>query len=45
MVQIITKDKRVVCTTSVPYPPDIIKDMKKAGYKVKVIDDNKESNK
>lgn len=37
MKQIITKDKRVVCTTTVPYPAETIKEMKKAGYKVKEI--------
>ncbi len=36
--QIITKDKRVVCETTVPYPNDIIKSMKKAGYKIKTIE-------
>ena len=35
MKQIISKDGVIVCVTSVPYPPNIVKDMKKAGYKVK----------
>lgn len=39
MKQIITKDKKVVCETTVPYPPAIIREMKKAGYKVKVVED------
>lgn len=34
MKQIITKDKRVVCVTTAPYPAAVVKDMKKAGYKV-----------
>lgn len=34
-MQIISKDKRVLCVTSVPYPPEIVAQMKKAGYKVK----------
>lgn len=34
MQQIITKDKRVVCVTTVPYPAAVVKDMKKAGYRV-----------
>ena len=34
MKQIITKDKRVVCVTTVPYPAAVVKEMKKAGYKV-----------
>lgn len=38
MKQIITKDKRVVCTTTVPYPPKVIKEMKKAGYKIKTVE-------
>lgn len=33
--QIITKDKRTLCVTSVPYSEETIKQMKKAGYKVK----------
>ena len=37
MIQIITKDNKVFCKTTVPYPPQIIRDMKKAGYKVKEI--------
>lgn len=35
MKQIITKDGKVYCVTTVPYPAEIIKDMKRAGYKVK----------
>lgn len=38
MKQIISKDGVIVCATTVPYPAAIIKDMKKAGYKVKVED-------
>lgn len=37
MTQIISKDGRVICVTSTPYPPDVIKDMKRAGYKVKEV--------
>ena len=44
MKQIISKDKKVICTTTVPYSKDIIKSMKEAGYKVKTIDDE-ENNK
>lgn len=39
MTQIISKDGKVYCTTTVPYPPEVIKQMKKAGYKVKVVND------
>lgn len=35
MKQIIIKDKKVKCVTEIPYPQEIIKEMKKAGYKVK----------
>lgn len=38
MKQTISKDGVIVCVTTVPYPAEIIKDMKKAGYKVKVED-------
>ncbi len=34
MKQIISKDNRILCTTSVPYPASVVKEMKKAGYKV-----------
>lgn len=40
MTQIIYKDKIVYCRTTIPYPPNIIKSMKKAGYKVKEIADD-----
>ena len=35
MTQIITRDGVVICVTTVPYPPAIIKDMKQHGYKIK----------
>ena len=38
MKQIISKDGVIVCVTSVPYSAAVIRDMKKAGYKVKVED-------
>lgn len=41
MTQLIIKDKKVMCRTTVPYPPDIIKAMKKAGYKIKEVPDDK----
>lgn len=37
MKQVISKDGVVVCVTTVPYPAFIIKDMKKAGYKIKEV--------
>lgn len=36
-IQIITKDNKVVCKTTVPYPPQTIRELKKAGYKVREI--------
>ena len=44
MLQIITKDNKIVCKTTVPYPPQTIREMKKAGYKVREIPLEKESN-
>lgn len=38
MKQIIIRDGVIICVTSVPYPPHIIKDMKQAGYKIKISD-------
>lgn len=37
MIQIISKDNKVLCKTTVPYPPQTIREMKKAGFKVKEI--------
>lgn len=37
MKQIITKDNKVYCVTEVPYPAEVIRSMKKAGYKVKEV--------
>lgn len=34
MKQIISKDGVVLCETTVPYPAAMVKEMKKAGYKV-----------
>ena len=34
MTQTITKHGKVYCTTTVPYPPEVVKQMKKAGYRV-----------
>ena len=39
MKQIIMKDNRVLCTTTVPYPAAVVKDMKKSGYKVVEVKD------
>lgn len=44
MKQIISKDGKVLCTTTVPYPKETIKSMKKLGYKVKEVENNEESN-
>lgn len=34
MTQIISRDGVVICTTTIPYPAFIIRDMKQAGYKI-----------
>lgn len=31
------KDKKVMCTTTVNYPPAVVKAMKAAGYRVKEV--------
>lgn len=43
MKQIITKDKKVMCETTIPYSKAIIKSMKEAGYKVKEIKEETEN--
>ena len=37
MNQIISKDGKVFCVTSIPYPVEVVKQMKKAGYRVKEV--------
>ena len=37
---IISKDKRVVCETVFQYSPSVEKEMKRAGYKIKVVEDS-----
>lgn len=39
-MQIISKDGRVVCQAKTHYPEETIRAMKKAGYKVKEVDEN-----
>lgn len=34
MKQVISKDGKVLCTTTVPYSKETVKQMKQAGYKV-----------
>lgn len=41
---LISKDKRLICSTTVRYSPEIEKDMKKAGYKIKEVEDNEVGN-
>lgn len=36
---IVTKDGKGYCCTSVPYDAETVKSMKKAGYKVKEVND------
>ena len=33
-MQVIKKDGKVYCTTTIHYPPEVVKGMKKAGYRV-----------
>lgn len=40
MKQIIKKEKQVVCVTCIPYSKEIIREMKKAGYKVTEVANN-----
>lgn len=35
MTQIITKAGKVYCITTVPYPPEVVKQIKKAGFRVR----------
>lgn len=44
MTQIISKDGIDICVTTVPYPAWIIKDMKQAGYKIRVVEDERRTN-
>ena len=41
---IISKDGKVKCVTTIPYPEEIIKFMKKAGFKIKVINEKEDTN-
>ena len=34
-MQTITKDGKIICRTTVDYPPETVREMKKAGYKVR----------
>ena len=43
MKQIITKDKKVYCTTTAPYSNETIKAIKQGGYKIKEIEDETEN--
>jgi len=38
MKQIITRDGKTMCVTTVPYPPEVIRQMKKHGCKVKEVE-------
>ena len=41
-MQTITKDGKIICQTKTDYPPETVKELKKAGYKVR-IDNERES--
>ena len=42
MKQIISKDGVVKCTTTVPYPQAMLRDLRRAGYKIKTVEDDAE---
>lgn len=42
MKQVISKDGAVKCVTAIPYAPDVIKQMKAAGYKITTIKDDED---
>ena len=35
MTQTISKDGHIICVTTVPYPAEVVKSMKKNGYRVR----------
>ena len=39
MKWVISRDGVVICVTTVPYPPAIIRDMKQYGYKIKTVEE------
>ena len=39
MMQIVSKGGKTYCRTTVHYPPEIVRSMKKAGYTVKEVED------
>ena len=41
-MQTITKDGKIICRTTVDYPLEAVREMKKAGYKIKSEDKNNE---
>lgn len=36
---IVMRDGKAVCVTTIPYPPDVVKTMKQAGYKIKEVEE------
>lgn len=44
MKQVISKDGRVVCVTTAPYNKQTVAALKKAGYKVREVQDGKTEN-
>lgn len=41
MKQVISKNGKVVCVTTAPYPKEVVKQLKQAGYKIKEEGNNK----
>lgn len=44
-MQEISKNGKVYCVTQEPYPEEVVKTMKKSGYKVKEVNDKKDKKK
>lgn len=42
MKQIISKNGEIKCQTTIPYPEEVIKQMKKAGYRVRTVEDKRQ---
>ena len=40
--QIIKKDNVIKCVTTIPYSQDVVKEMKRLGYKIATIEENED---
>jgi hypothetical protein len=41
---LIMRDGKCVCVTTIPYPPDVEKSIKRAGYKIKIVEETVNGN-